>query len=395
MTRPILIFCLLTISTFRLNAQTRYDIQFPIEGNLRELIVSVPTKQPPAEGYPVVFMLHGTSGEAMTYYNAKGWKELGQEENFVTVFPSSLSWCYVDDGIVKQITRFVCGGLLDSICPQEIPNLVDDVAFFRKIVDLMKDTISINEEKIFLNGFSNGSCMSHKVAMDAGDLFKVAAGSSSPLHQLDSLTPQKRIPFWYILGSKDDRFFSPNFPDELPFGGDSILAYHNKALTRALVCQGLTTNYEKFEAGFNKTYIWRECRPGEVCAPYLFSINKGQTHQFPNGMNFPFDAPRQFWNFFNNPPETIMTLQAENEVWASFVRIMPNPASENVLISIGLMPGQTWDLVVTDLHGKNIASFNRLSESEQEISVDQWAAGVYMINITQGKQNITKKMVKL
>lgn len=395
MTRVLLLCCLLLGFDRDLIAQTRYDIQFPFEGNLRELIISVPTKQPPAEGYPVVFMLHGTSGEASTYYNAKGWKELGQEENFVTVFPSSLSWCYVDDGIIKHFTRFVCGGLLDSICPQEIPDLVDDVAFFRKIVDLMKDTIPINEEKIFMNGFSNGSCMSHKVAMEAGDLFKVAAGSSSPLHQLDSLTPQKRIPFWYIIGTKDDRYFSPSFPDELPFGGDSILGYLNKSLSRALVCQGLTTKYEKFEAGYNKTYVWRECRPGEVCAPYIFSVNKGQTHQFPNGMNFPFDAPRQFWNFFNNPPETVMTLDTEDEIWASFVHIFPNPASEKVLISNGLLPGKTWDMEVTDLHGNLKGSYRNISESDYEISLDYWPSGVYIIGITQGKQRITKRMVKL
>jgi predicted alpha/beta superfamily hydrolase len=37
-------------------SQTKYDLQITFEGRERELIVSVPTKQPPQGGYPVVFI---------------------------------------------------------------------------------------------------------------------------------------------------------------------------------------------------------------------------------------------------------------------------------------------------------------------------------------------------
>lgn len=392
------IFSVIIISLMvssHLFSQTKYDVQFMFEGRSRELIVSVPTKQPPSGGYPVVFMLHGTSGDKNVFYNAKGWKELGQEENFITVFPSSLRWCFFKDGEPVENTRFVCGSVLDSICVEDIPDLIDDVAFLKKIVEVMADTLPVNHAKVFINGFSNGSCMSHKMAMDAGDVFAAAAGSSSGLHELDSITPLKRIPFWYMLGTKDDRYFTPVAPTELPYGGDSILLYLNKQLNRALVCQGLTQNFTKVETAINKTYIWKECRPGEVCAPYIFTINKGQPHQFPNGNNYPVDAPRLFWEFFNNPPETTMSSATKQEILASFVKVYPNPAENTLNIRTGYQYHESWEVFVSDVHGREIKPGQTFYGPDASLDVSNLAAGMYTIRILSGGQNVVKKWVKI
>ncbi|MBK6821839.1 MAG: hypothetical protein IPO72_00480 [Saprospiraceae bacterium] len=67
-------------------AQTRYDINLISEGRLRECIVVKPSTSPPIGGYPIVFMLHGTSQDGELFYDNSGWKELGEQENFITVF---------------------------------------------------------------------------------------------------------------------------------------------------------------------------------------------------------------------------------------------------------------------------------------------------------------------
>lgn len=389
-----IIFCLIILLRLPAYTQTKYDLQFSFEGKTRELIVSVPTKQPPVDGYPAVFMLHGTSGDKDVFYNVKGWKELGQEENFITVFPSSLKWCFTEDGAVKNTSRFVCGGLLDSICPAEVPRLIDDVAFFRKIVELLEDTISLDKKKIFISGFSNGSCMAHKIALDAGDLFSAASGSSSPLHALDSITPQKRIPFWYMVGTKDDRYFSPIYPDELPFGGDSVLFYHFKAINRALVCQGLTQKFRKEETLFSKTYIWTECRPGEVCAPYLFTVNKDQKHQYPNGNNYPLDAPKLFWNFFNNPPETTVSSHTYDTPSNTSIIIIPNPANEKIEIIRNSEESIMWDCEILNMQGKIVKQKAAISENYALIDIHDLIPGIYITIIREQKRVTFRKMVK-
>ena len=363
------------------NAQKRYDINILSENRVREAIVSVPTKNPPADGYPIVFMLHGTSGEASTYYLPKGWRELGQQNNFITVFPSALTWCFYEDGIKKHLSRFVCGNLLESICAEDTINLVDDILFFKKIMKIIQDSVKVNKDKIFISGFSNGSGMTHNCAMRANDVFSAAAGSSGILSKLDSLTPAKRIPLWFMVGTKDDRFFSDKFPDELPWGGDSILTYLQGNINRTLVCQGLSTNYKKIETDSSHVYIWTECRPGEQCAPYVFSLNKNQTHQYPNGVNYFLDAPKLFWDFFNNPPPTTHTNASEEEFYSSVSAVYPNPAISSLTVYSGLDFDKKWDLIIRDFYGKILINKTEISGPEIELNIGNYRSGVYIAEI--------------
>ncbi|MBK7697090.1 MAG: hypothetical protein IPI30_23145 [Saprospiraceae bacterium] len=101
--KGIITIAVLFVAILQLNSQRRFDVQFVVDGRMRESIIVQPSTPPPAGGYPVVFMLHGTSGDGLKFYNISGWKELGEDENFITVFPSSLSWCFVEDGVEKTI----------------------------------------------------------------------------------------------------------------------------------------------------------------------------------------------------------------------------------------------------------------------------------------------------
>ena len=244
-------FLLMTL--IQLNSQRRFDVQFAVDGRMRESIIVLPSTPPPSGGYPVVFMLHGTSGDGEKFYNISGWKELGEEENFITVFPSSLSWCFIEDGIEKNNTRWVNGNVTDYPCAGPPQDYVDDVKFLKVLAKRISDTFPVNTAKIFCSGFSNGSSMIHKLAVDAGDVFAAAAGSSAPLAAGDSSRPVNRIPVWFIVGSLDDRFIVPPFT-ELPFGGDSILGYLKNSLNRALVCQGLDSSFQKHETDSVHTY---------------------------------------------------------------------------------------------------------------------------------------------
>lgn len=69
------------------------------DGKTREYYVHVPTAYNPKMPVPVVFMPHGSGGNGEKFYNISGWKEIGEAENILTVFPSSLQYpCVLDDG---------------------------------------------------------------------------------------------------------------------------------------------------------------------------------------------------------------------------------------------------------------------------------------------------------
>ncbi len=390
----LIILTLFLTAYFGAFGQTKFEFQIKVEDRVRSFIVSVPTKLPPAEGYPVVFVLHGTSGDMNTFYDQKGWKELGQEKNFITIFPSALVWCFTEDGVMKRLSRFTCGGLVDNICPEDEPKLIDDILFFRTIYQKLSDTVSVNPEKVFASGFSNGSCMAHKLMAYGSDLFSAVAGSSAFLHEIDSLIPERRIPAWGMLGTRDDRYLTDMYPDELPFEGDTILARMYNPISRALNCQGLTEHFEKITTEISHHYIFNECKKGENCAPYIFTINKDQRHIFPNGVNYPLDAPRLFWEFFNNPPEVTTGISETNFTDNYQLKMLPNPVSNVLNISppnnfVGLKKIFIYDMV------GNIIFASNSEEDSISINISDLSSGIYSVRVLSNKRSLSNIFIKI
>lgn len=380
--RCILLFGVLLFFQILAPAQKRYDLKILSESRLREAIVSVPTTPPPAEGYPIVFMCHGTSGEATNYYNPVGWKELGQAENFITIFPSAMVWCYHDkndDDKEKHHSKFVCGDLLGQVCEKDLNILISDIVFFKKLIQLVSDSLKVDNKRIFMSGFSNGSSMAHKISMEATDVFSASGGSSAPLHSMDSTTPvPRRIPMLYMVGTKDDRYLSDRFPVELPFGGDSTLIYLQGSIRRALICQGLTEEFTKIETPVSHVYTWSTCRPGEKCAPYVFMLNKDQLHEFPNGKNHPVDAPKILWNFFNNPPVVRVTTPVQElkpPHWD--ISFFPNPTSNYMYFKSNGPVGNAGNLRITRISGEVMVQYKISTRGSRIMDLTSWPAGIY------------------
>lgn len=389
--KQVFTFFLLMTYLISSHAQTKYDLSLNLEGYKREFIVSVPSKMPPAEGYPLVVMLHGSSGDKNVFYNAFGWSELGEKENFITVFPSSLNWCFEEDGIKKNNTKWACGELKEKICPEDSADLIDDVRFIKRIVQLIADTLPVNDARIFSSGFSNGSCMSHKMAMDGGDVFSSCAGSAGPLSELDSTYPVRRVPIWFTVGELDDRFFVAPYT-RLPYGGDSILAYLNKSIHRALVCQGLTNAFQKIENTNIKTYIFNECQPGEVCAPYLFSLIRDLTHQYPNGRNHPIDAPALFWQFFNNPPATVTGTDQQQTEQTLKIVAFPNPSTDKIELSIINSKSDKFVAAIFNAYGQKLFTLES-SDGRFNIDKSQCGEGLFVVYLTGEVQSGVHKIV--
>ncbi|MBK8485793.1 MAG: T9SS type A sorting domain-containing protein [Saprospiraceae bacterium] len=381
---------LLLIFLIDLQSQQRYDIQFMLDGHVRECIIVKPSTAPPVGGYPVVFMLHGTSGDGEKFYNISGWKELGQAENFITVFPSSLSWCFVEDGIEKHNTRWVNGNVTENPCAGPPQDYIDDIKFLKLLAGRISDTFPVNKTQIFACGFSNGSAMIHKMAVDAGDVFAAVAGTSAFLSPADSSKPLKRIPIWVMLGNLDDRYFSPP-RTEVPFGGDTILSYLNRPLNAAIVCQGLTQIFTKIETPITHTYKFTESASGELSKPYIFTLVKGMTHEFPNGTNSQIDGPKLFWEFFQS---SVLVNTKSNNQDAFTIQIYPNPANESMKVQFyeNNLPKEIRLQLFNSL-GQLVYSKKQLSTQKLELQKSKFGTGLFILRIEGDHKVITKQIV--
>lgn len=357
-------------------AQTRYDINLISEGRLRESIVVKPSSAPPIGGYPIVFMLHGTNQDGAYFYDVSGWKELGEQENFITVFPTSLRWCYVDDSVETHGLRWVNGQVTDNPCSGPPQNYISDVNFLKLLAKKIADTFPVNPAMIFASGFSNGSGMIHKLAIDAGDVFAACAGSGSFLPVGDSAKPIHRIPVWAMMGTRDDKSIRPPFT-EIPFGDDSVLVYFNRALQRMIDCQGVTQNFTKFETTITHSYDFKESISGDTGQLYRFTLVNDMFHVYPNGMNFRLEAAKLFWEFFKN---SVIVKNIDHSNQLLRITAYPNPSSDHISLNFSFQQSSAeWN--VYNSSGQSCKSGRCENGKEIILNKSDFGVGLFIIKV--------------
>lgn len=266
-----------------------------VDGYTREYYVHVPAGYNAKNALPVVFMLHGTSGDGEKFYNISGWKEVGEQEDILTVFPSSWHHCIVEDGEVLNTTKWNIYPGAFTYCPGEQP--LDDIKFLRQVISEMEDRYTVDEKRIYLVGFSNGGQMAFRCAVEMSDVLAAVVHCSAGIPRDTVFEPKRNLPISFQLGNEDDRFFTQPVPlsgfsaglETIPIFKDikaTEIATFDYADTYTL--SGDTTRVEvatfpSLEAGGNREFN--------------MALIEGLGHAYPNGTNHWFHGAEVHWQW--------------------------------------------------------------------------------------------------
>lgn len=382
MKKIIHLIVLVMISGHLLFSQ-RFDAKMLLDGKIREFIVVRPSGSVPSGGYPLVFMLHGTSGDGEKFYNITSWKELGEKEKFITVFPSSLAYCIEEDGIMKMTTKWNNGGLQQVACPGQ--DFKDDVKFFRKMVDTIKATFPINSSMVFVSGFSNGGQMSAKLTIEMNDVFAASTSNGAGLNDLDSGAVAHKIPVWDMIGTQDSMFIDASGKPYIPFN-DSSLLYLNNSIRNYLSSLRLTNSYTKDSNALSISYDFKESLPNDEAGFFRFTIVKDMKHVYPNGLNYPVDVVPLHWDFFKNHKKLLATKKVNKSEHAI---LYPNPVQNEITIETD---SNIYTCEIFDILGKTILMATNLTHNT--IDVRSIATGTYLLKIITSKGTQTNKFIK-
>ena len=270
-----------------------------IDGDTREYYVHLPSSYNKDNPTPVVFMLHGTSGDGEKFYNISGWKEVGEVENIITVYPSSWHHCIIDDGKQLNTTKWnVYPGSFDY-CIGEVPR--DDIKFLRKIIDELKSGLNVDSKRIYLAGFSNGGQMAFRAAVEMSDVLAAVVENAGTETKDTTYVPMRKLPVGFQLGNSDDTWLN-SATAEIP------MIYFDSLLMHQVAFQSII-NVHANTFGFSKNYV----KTGDVntalvatfpadspSPPREFKIVlvNELDHQYPNGTNHPMVAAAQQWAWF-------------------------------------------------------------------------------------------------
>ena len=286
-----------------------------VDGVVREYLLYVPAQRA-VGGAPLVVMHHGSGGDGLKFWRTSGWREVADAQGAVVAFPTGLQHFVTKDGANRWITKWNGLDLVDEIdvarrlpgYPADAPWPADDVAFERQLVDDVEDLVPVDEQRIFVSGFSNGASFANRVAIELPD--RVAAvGASGGGPVIPAAFPSHDEPpadLWLIIGSADDRFLAGSGLDELPLdpAGMVTVPVLRAAMATHTLRWGLPIVPCQIDRRATSTTLVF-CAPGRP--EFRLSIVDDLTHVYPHGFDRRTNpsgiaAARVFWTFFAAHP---------------------------------------------------------------------------------------------
>lgn len=266
-----------------------------VDGDTREYYVHVPSAYNGSSPRPVVLMLHGTSGDGEKFYNISGWKEVGEKENLITVYPSSWRHCVIDEGEVNTTTKWNIYPGSFEYCDGEVPR--DDVKFLRQIITELKGRFNVDEKRIYLLGFSNGGQMAYRCGVEMSDVLAAVVENAGSVSDDIVRTPKRNIPVAFQFGNEDDRFFSSPVPLSGLEAGLKNIPYFKNVITAH--CGTFKYQSDFTITGDTNTVSIATFASQTAGESRTFNIVmvKGLGHAYPNGTNHWMKGAERHWDW--------------------------------------------------------------------------------------------------
>ena len=162
-------------------------------GLFREFIKYVPESlNQNGEAAPIVFVLHGYTSFNNWIFNYSNFQKQADEYGFILIYPQG--------SILEetQATHWNVGGWT-------ISSNTDDIDFIDAIIDYLNNYYSVNLNRIYSTGMSNGGFMSYHLACNLSNRVAAIAsvtGSMTP-ETYDQCNPKHPTAVMQIHGAKD------------------------------------------------------------------------------------------------------------------------------------------------------------------------------------------------
>jgi len=162
-------------------------------------ITYIPESVTETSSAPLIVELHGWAGSAFETRNLTEVTLLADEVGAIVVHA---------EGIIVDNTTLDMGGNEESwnagyCCGDALALEIDDVDYLRQVIAQTVENYPVDEQRIYITGWSNGCMMAQRMALQASDLIAAVACTSGYLsiHESEGYVP---IPVMEIHGFIDE-----------------------------------------------------------------------------------------------------------------------------------------------------------------------------------------------
>lgn len=375
--KQYLLFLFISIAGF-LTAQQNIETSFVFQDSIRTFKIYIPQKyiDNPTEEVPLLLNLHGLGSNYIEQEFYGDFRPIADVDNFII--------CHPNGTINSSGSRFWNAGFGSTI---------DDVGFLSALIDTIIAKYSINEDKVFSTGMSNGGYMSYTLACELPNKIKKIASVTGTMSKLQyaNCTNQNPIPVLQIHGTNDP-----------------IVSFNGNASSEAIEkVVGFWVNQNNCDSAFIETSIPNiNLADSSTATRYVFSSScsanaavvfykiENGGHTWPgaafslpgNITNLDFNASEVIWKFFS--PESEYT-SINSFIKKSEILIFPNPTNSFVQINLK-ENNELLQIQVYNTNGKLI-----LQENNSKVDISTFIQGIYYLKIFTKMGISNQKIIKL
>ena len=361
----ITVLLLLTGFIFSSSAQQTINASITHDGIQRDYIVYIPELYDGSSVVPLVLNFHGFGSNATQQMFYGDFRDIADTEGFLLVHPEG--------------TRFF-GNQFWNVGFPGLSSTIDDVGFTEALIDELATLYTIDLDRVYATGMSNGGFMSFLLACQLSEKIAAVASVTGSMTQdtFDDCNAQLPTPVLQIHGTEDDVVLYNENNLSLPI--PDVISYwvdHNNCETTPTtttlpdvdVSDGSTIEYSVYEDGDNG-----------ITTEHMKVIGGG--HTWPGsvlnsaGTNQDIDASMEIWLFFSR--YDINGLLSTDDYENRHVSIYPNPTQSKINLSLNYS---------IDVHYKLFSPLGQqlmdgiITSSNQEIDISHLPSNIYFLKV--------------
>ena len=363
-------FVIAIILSLSAYSYAQYDSIF-YDGLNRTYLLHLPAEYAENDTFPLVIAMHGGFGSA---YNIQSQSQLSVKadvESFIVVYPEGVKGGALN---IRTWNAGWCCGFASS-------SNTDDVGFIAALLDTLINRYSVDSNRIYATGMSNGGFMSYRLACELSDRIAAIAPVAASM-SLTGCTPDRVMPIIHFHSYLDN-----SVPSEGGVGS-GISDHYNSPLDSVLNAWATMNGC----AHLNDTIIhdnqytfmkWTSCNCGTEIHCY---ITRDGGHSWPGGIQTPtgdpvsnfINATDLMWSFFQQHPLTCEITTANN-------------AGNNENNRFGLFPNPTTGIIhirksellkefTVTIHN-SLGQMILKQENKETINLESQPRGIYYVSI--------------
>jgi polyhydroxybutyrate depolymerase len=210
------------------------------------------------------------------FLDQAGWTKKADEAGFIAVAPDGLPARPTEKSNFFTNPRLWNTGQLPESSPR---SKIDDVAFFKALLDEVEKKLNVDKTRIYVSGHSNGAGMTFRLGAEMSERFAALAPVASHVWK-KAPKPARPLPTLYIIGTEDLLVPLKGGERTLPWGKSTVPAVNDTLLAwaKALGCPTKPTTLRDKDGV--KLF---EYGPGKKDVKLTVCFIAGQGHNWPGG----------------------------------------------------------------------------------------------------------------